>query len=139
MITKSKLARISMLATLLLIVVTPAEARQTLLEDPAPVEWGCALKLKSVKEGILRAMRLRDWTAQSTSNSKIVAQVIVRGKHTLVVDIHFDNNSFDIDYKNSTNLNYAVNNGEEQIHPNANTWMSNLSTDITTALAGRCR
>ena len=45
----------------------------------------------------------------------IVAEIVVRGRHTLVVDIEFDSMSFDISYKSSINLSYQVREGGTHI------------------------
>jgi hypothetical protein len=82
----------------------------------------------------------RGWTLTSNDNQgNLVAQVIVRGKHTLVVDIAYTTTSYDITYKSSDNLDYQRRrNGSEVIHRNANSWMSNIQNDIAAQLALLC-
>ena len=109
------------------------------LIDPPQSEWGCELSDAKVQQGITAGLIGRGWTV--TSNDKagnMVAQVIVRGKHTLVVDVVYTNTSVDINYKSSDNLKYKNKNGVEHIHRNANSWMDNVKNDITAQLNALC-
>ena len=69
---------------------------------------------------------------------KEFAQIIVRNKHTLAVEIKYTNKSFDINYKSSKNLNYSANDGKPRIHPNDNSWMQNINNDISSQLNYMC-
>ena len=110
------------------------------LNDPAPSQWGCELSDVQLMQGITIGLNGRGWTITSNDGQgNLVAQVVVRAKHTLIVDIQYDSQSFDINYKDSVNLEYRVRrNGTANIHRNANSWMQNLQTDITTTLVTFC-
>jgi len=70
----------------------------------------------------MSAIAPRGRVAKSSSTpGPIVAEIVVRGRHTLVVDIEFDSMSFDISYKSSINLSYQVREGGTHIiHRNEN-------------------
>jgi hypothetical protein len=110
------------------------------LADPPSAQWGCELSDQRVLQGIMAGLLGRGWTLTSNDNQgNLVAQVIVRGKHTLVVDIAYTTTSYDITYKSSDNLDYQRRrNGSEVIHRNANSWMSNIQNDIAAQLALLC-
>ena len=64
----------------------------------------------------MSAIAPRGRVAKSSSTpGPIVAEIVVRGRHTLVVDIEFDSMSFDISYKSSINLSYQVREGGTHI------------------------
>ena len=115
-------------------------AQAARLSDPAPSQWGCELSDEQLIQGITTGLAGRGWTIISNDGQgNLVAQVVVRGKHTLVVDIQYDSRSFDINYKDSVNLEYRVRrNGRVNIHRNANSWMENIQTDITATLVAFC-
>ncbi len=120
------------------LVVPPAQAAA--LRDPPRVDWGCTLPRSKVKMAITSAIAPRGWVAKNSSTpGLIVAEIVVRGRHTLVVDIEFDSRSFDISYKSSINLNYQVReDGTHIIHRNGNRWMEIARRDIITQLSALC-
>ena len=65
------------------------------------------------------------WKAQMLRPGLIQATLDLRS-HQAVADISYDTQRFSIGYVKSTNLNY---NGTA-IHPNYNSWVSNLGRDI---------
>ncbi len=115
-------------------------AQAARLSDPAPSQWGCELSDEQLIQGITIGLSGRGWTITSNDGQgNLVAQVVVRGKHTLVVDIQYDSRTFDINYKDSVNLEYRVRrSGRVNIHRNANSWMENIQTDITATLVTLC-
>lgn len=110
------------------------------LRDPAPSQWGCELSDDDLIHGITAGLVALGWTVtENDGQGNLVAQVIVRGKHTLIVDINYDSQSFDINYKDSDNLDYKVRrNGTIKIHRNANSWMDNIRNNITMRLTALC-
>jgi hypothetical protein len=115
-----------------------ARAARPLL-NPGVSEWGCKLSLSEVKKGIDTALLVKEWSPSNSKTGYTQGKIIVRGKHTLVVDINYTETTFDIKYKSSNNLKHSINSaGVEKIHPNANSWMSNLKNAIVTVLKGQC-
>ena len=115
-----------------------ARAAKPLL-NPGSSEWGCKLSMSEVKRGIDTALLIKEWSPSDSRTGYTQGKIIVRGKHTLVVDINYTENTFEIKYKSSDNLKYSKNDeGVEMIHPNANSWMSNLNHSISIVLRGKC-
>ncbi|WP_456448673.1 hypothetical protein [Thiolapillus sp.] len=123
-----------------LMLLSSAHARSTELRDPDRTEFGCTLSMDKATKAIKSGMRVRGWTSKKSKKpGQLVARVIVRGKHTLWVTINYDRKSFDIDYKDSDNLNYRVDDdGTKYLHPNAISWMENLKGDIRNAAFDMC-
>lgn len=115
-------------------------AQAARLSDPVPSQWGCELSDEQLIQGISAALSGRGWAVtENDGEGNLVAQVTVRGKHTLTVDIQYDSRSFDINYKDSVNLEYRERrSGRVSIHRNANSWMENIQTDITARLGTLC-
>ena len=122
-----------------LLLQSPAHARSTELRDPDRTDFDCTLSTSQATKAIKAGMRQRGWSYKKGEKpGHLVGRILVRGKHTLWVDVYFDNKSFDIDYKDSDNLNYKVKNGTRYLHPNAISWMENLSNDIRNAAFEMC-
>lgn len=123
----------------MLVLQSPAQARSAVLVDPEPVEFGCKLSMAQAKKAIKTGLRTREWTHKTKKPGHLEGHIVVRGKHTLWVDVHYTGTSFDINYKDSDNLNYKVkDNGVRRLHPNANSWMNNLKNDIRNSAYTMC-
>ncbi|MBQ7617352.1 MAG: hypothetical protein IJS50_00615 [Desulfovibrio sp.] len=80
---------------------------------------------------IFEACAERGWVPYQKGADLIEAKLIVRAKHTIVVSIPYTATSYSINYKNSINMEYNVNNlGVEVIHPNYNNWVNHLRLAI---------
>ena len=120
--------------------ISTAQARAAKpLLNPGPTEWGCTLSMSEVEKGIDTGLLLKEWRPSDKKTGYTQGNITVRGKHTLVVDINYTENAFEIKYKSSDNLKHSITSeGVEKIHPNANSWMSNLNHAITTVLKEKC-
>ena len=119
------------LAVIMLALQSPAQARSAVLTDPEVMEFDCKLAMKQAEKAVRSGLRSRQWTHKTKKPGHLEGCVVVRGKHTLWVDIHYTGTSFDVNYKDSDNLNYKVkDDGTRRLHPNANSWMDNLAQDI---------
>lgn len=128
----------SVLMTSCLLAV-PSKVQAAPLVNPQPIQVPCETSLKDVKKGIWLALIGRTWNPVDKGEGLIEATVVVRGKHTLVVDIKYDTKSVAIRYKDSDNLSYHVSNdGKATIHRNANSWMENIAKDTRNQLAVAC-
>lgn len=87
-----------------------------------------ALTQTDYKNAIIRAGTQRGWTFEDSGPGHLVGTLAVRGKHFASVDVFYNAESFTIDYKDSRNLNYDA--ATRQIHPNYNSWVTNLQQDI---------
>jgi antibiotic biosynthesis monooxygenase (ABM) superfamily enzyme len=121
------------------LLVVSSKVQAAPLVNPQPIQVPCERSLKDVKKAIWLALIGRTWNPLDKGPGAIEAKVIVRGKHTLVVDIKYDTKSVMIRYKDSDNLNYHVSkDGEATIHRNANSWMENIANDTRNQLAIAC-
>jgi len=98
----------------------------------APVQTGSGQKasLDAVGKAIIRAGVTLGWQMKTVKPGNIVGTLNLRG-HTAVVDVTYDTQTYNITYKDSTNLKY---NGE-RIHKNYNGWIQNLDRDIRAQLS----
>jgi hypothetical protein len=128
---------VGLIATVTL--VSTAHARSRPLVDPPVTTAPCELSQERMLQGINAGLIGRGWIVTDREPGLLTAQVIVRGKHTLVVTIKYDTTSYDIDYKSSVNLNYRVtDDGTKMLHPNGNSWMENVRGDIAVQLDLLC-
>jgi hypothetical protein len=81
-----------------------------------------------VQSAIIRATRARGWAPQPEGEGKIVASILVRGRHYAEVDIPFDAFGFSIIYRTSRELEF--NERKQTIHGNYNRWVALLARDI---------
>ena len=140
MIGQKKITICSLASAFAFFCVSPS-AQAAKLIDPPQVEWGCELSDEEGFSGITAGLFGRGWIiTESDSEGNLVAKVIVRGKHTLVVDIVYTNTTYDITYKSSNKLKYKIgSDGSARIHRNANSWMNNILIDITEQLFSLCK
>ena len=92
---------------------------------------GKSVTADQVKQAIITAATTKGWTTALDQNGAIVATLIVRNKHTIIVSIPFAEDKFSVLYRDSSNMNYK--NGE--IHPHYNSWVQNLLTAIRSELS----
>ena len=107
-------------------------ARSTELVEPDPVTISCSLSVEKMKEGIKSGGAIRHWMVISQTPGNTELQYVKgNNKHVITVNVSYTANTFAVTYKNSSGLNYAVNDdGTRRIHPRPVGWMSNLSGDI---------
>jgi len=109
------------LAVLLAACRTPAPVNNVTAEPlvPAPAS------LADVQKVITRAGVGQGWQMLPAGPGKIQGTLLIRD-HKAVVDITYDLKTFNIKYKDSTNLGYDGTN----IHPNYNVWIESLTRAI---------
>lgn len=91
------------------------------------------VQLSEVKRQIMLACVESGWTAYESGTNTVEAKLVVRGKHTVVVDIPYTQNSYQIVYKNSINMEHSPSKGV--IHPNYNKWVNTLNANISKKLS----
>ena len=124
---QSAIAVISCVVLLFTFSPTADSARRNTLQEPPQGTIPCAISLEATSEEIDRYLAENDWATEQLSESAIKALKIHNDKHRLEIIVHFGHGFYDIDYSDSFNLNYRVQNGVSQIHPAANQWMSSLN------------
>jgi hypothetical protein len=91
--------------------------------------------LDQVRGAILRGATAQKWQAVASGSGLFTATIVVRNKHTVVVEIPYSARNFSVRYKSSNNMNYENRNGVDVIHPNYNAWVQNLVSAIQAQLA----
>lgn len=86
------------------------------------------LTLSDYEKAIVRAGSYRGWIMKPIAPGQLEATNVVRGKHTVVVDIVFNTETYSIKYKDSKNMDWDA--ATRTIHPNYNTWVKLLEADI---------
>jgi hypothetical protein len=81
-----------------------------------------------VQGAIIKAVRGRGWAPQLDGEGRMVASILVRGRHYAEVDIAFDTIAYSIRYRTSRELDYDER--KQTIHGNYNKWVILLSRDI---------
>jgi hypothetical protein len=120
-------------------LVSTAHARSKPLIDPPETQSRCTVSEEQMLQGITQGLIGRDWLVTGRQPGLVTAQLIVRGKHTLIVTIKYTDTSFDIDYEDSVNLNYRVDDdGTQYLHPNGSIWLEDVRRGITKQLEYLC-
>lgn len=120
-------------------MVSAAHARSKPIIDPPKTQSPCTLSEERMLQGINGGLIGRGWVITDRQPGLLTAKVLVRGKHTLEVTIAYTSDSYDIDYKDSVNLNYHVDDdGTQYLHPNGISWMENIRSDIAKQLEFMC-
>ena len=121
---KRLFSRASLFLPILLIACTSAEVM-----DPAPLKAGSSMD--TTRDAIARGMAVREWKIKGEKSGEILAEVVVREKHTVAVTIDYDRDIVSFKYASSDNMNYEVaSDGTRYIHKNYNAWVNNLRSDI---------
>lgn len=128
------------LAIVLSLVSGPVLARTTKLVEPPPVTIQCHLSEADMIDAIVSGGSLRGWRPVTRAPGLVELRYIKgANKHVITVNVEYTKNTFDVTYKDSTNLNYKVKkNGARVIHPRPIGWMTNLSMDIESRTFALC-
>lgn len=126
-------SRLTILAAIALVFAVAlssgeAEAAKILTIEDAPIEGN--LSLSQIKEKIITAGKKRGWRTKEIAPGHLEAIIHVR-THMAKVDIKFDQKSYSISYKDSTNLDHKPG----KIHRAYNNWVTNLNNDIQLELS----
>ena len=90
---------------------------------------GKTLTAEQVKRAIIRAgtQRRQPWSISEEKEGHLVGTLVVRGKHTAVVDILYSGTRLNIGYRDSNNLNFEKGkDGPGVIHRRYNEWVNDL-------------
>lgn len=125
-----------LLAALTAIGCRPGRPVATYSYNFPPAETHQTLSEKQMHDAIVKACVSNGWRASTTSPGNIEATIMVRNKHTVVVNIPYTPTSYSINYKASTNMEYKVkSDGSASIHPNYNNWVARLDQSIRSNVA----
>lgn len=112
-----------------LILLTAASCRQAAIYDVDKMALNAptTATLAEVEAAIKRAGAGLGWHIKTVSPGHLEARLPIR-THLAVTDIRHDTQTFSINYKTSTNLNYNADN--RTIHSNYVSWIHNLENAI---------
>lgn len=96
--------------------------------NDAPID-NTSATLDDVTKGIILAGNSLGWQMRKQSPGHIVGILHLRS-HMAEVDVTYNTKSYNINYKNSTNLKYDP--SKNIIHSNYNGWIQNLNSAIQT-------
>jgi hypothetical protein len=89
-----------------------------------------------VREAIVRAAQQNKWVVGEDTPGFVVATFSIKGKHSLTVGVRYSETQFSIEYRDSSNLNYAQGAGGAAIHPAYNKEVKILFDAINAGLRG---
>lgn len=113
---------------------------------PVATAGGKPLAIDDVKKAIVTAATQKEWTVAYPADGKILATLVVRNKHTIVVEIAYDTDKYSINYKDSINMKYGISadrregfklvdtGGQALIHPFYNKWVLEFKEKIENEL-----
>lgn len=84
---------------------------------------------EDVRDAIIQAGSQLGWRMQEKDAGHLIGTLNIRS-HQAKVDIRYDTSSYDITYRDSSNLDYDG----EKIHSNYNDWVRNLDRTIQNQL-----
>ena len=125
-----------LLLMLLLAVISLGACRKgvppvTAVGSAVSVDQGKKFTEGDMRNAILKGCIEKNWSPVERSPGLIEATLVVRSKHTVVVEIPYTNQGYKINYKSSINMEYTENSdGTFRIHPNYNKWVDYLSQAI---------
>lgn len=97
---------------------------------------GKTLTLDDVRRALRQAASVRSWTVEDTAPGQALATLMVRGKHTIRVDVTYTEKTISFKYRDSVNMKYGKNEeGMPVIHPFYMKWVDNLMADLRVELA----
>jgi hypothetical protein len=79
-----------------------------------------------VRDAIIRAANSLGWALAPDGDQRFVGTLVVRSKHTVVVNISYEPDKYSVVYKSSINMKYDIQNGVPVIHPFYNDWAKKL-------------
>jgi len=130
---------------------SPAYAQRTpvsIVNYPnIPVGTAKPVQAEQVKKAIQDAALKKGWTLSNDTGDKMLATLVVRSKHTVIVEIAYSADKYSIKYSDSVNMNYHKEGHYDSrlpsarnaataaqgavIHPAYNTWVQELKEAIS--------
>jgi len=117
---------------------------------PVATASGKPIQAEQVKKAIQDAALKKGWTLASEAGDKLLATLVVRNKHTIMVEIVYSADKYSITYRDSVNMNYHKEGHYDSrlpsarnaataaqgpvIHPAYNTWVQEFKDAIRVEL-----
>ena len=138
---KGPAATLAAMLVVMAIAAPPAQAR-----SPVPIVAHENLAIttgsgrtpaeEDVKKAITAAAATTKypWSVTAGEAGTLVATAVVRGKHTVSVNIKYSATHYSVSYRDSINMKYKVADGVAKIHPFYNDWVQELIDAINAEL-----
>lgn len=127
--SKMKLSTVLLLSILLLALAGCRTAPIYNVNDAPIVVTSRNYNMTDIRNAILRAGASLGWQMRETEPGLIAGTLLLRD-HRAEITINYTRDSYSINYKDSSNLNYDG----TQIHENYNGWIQRLDTTIKNQL-----
>jgi hypothetical protein len=125
------------LAVALCLPATNALARQSPMTEPGrellvSTAASAPQSPERVRRAILQGASRHDWRVREDKPGRVTL-AYEKGSHQVVVDVDYDAQGFQIRYRDSSDMNYELEDGKRYIHPNYNKWIAMLGVSIRDA------
>lgn len=101
------------------------------LIEPARVELSASnTDAELVKAAIIKAANARTWKVVDEKPGQLTLQLVVRNKHTVVINAAYDARGYQFSYVSSINMDYSPKRKKPYIHSSYNRWLSLLTQSI---------
>ena len=135
---KNLLAILLLIATVLFPLDALARA-STPLQSPMHADFvstaGGPPSLDKVRQAIIAAGAAHGWRMTAEQPGQMSLHNVIRGKHTVDVNVSYTRHGVDVIYMSSDNLDYAMRDGVAYIHPKYMEWVNLLLTGIVTKVS----
>ena len=91
---------------------------------------------EQVRGAIVEAGRQHGWNVAKDEPGKLTLSLVVRQKHTVVVEVEYDTTGSMISYVSSVNMDYRNRRGVPHIHSSYVRWVSILAAGIDQGTRG---
>jgi hypothetical protein len=118
------------LLVLLCIACSTNQPIHNITNHNIPQRGDAQLSSQEISQAIKDACVYKRWQPKQLEPGVIQAEITVRGRHTAVILISYDTDSYSIDYERSTGLDHRGN----EIHRNYNKWVILLDEQISDRL-----
>lgn len=117
-----------------MLVLPAAQARQAPLVERERIALrmpdGSAATAAQVRAAIIVGSRPLGWVVTGEEPGVLKLSYNKQDRHYVTIRADYDAAGYQLRYVDSTNLNYGVEDGVPQIHPNYNRWINNLISHI---------
>lgn len=120
-----RITRIAVLLVAVLVSVGCARVQPVYNVPDTAVDVSSDNGAEEIRKAILAGAQAKGWRVEEVGPGHMIARVAVR-THTATVDIYYDNDSYSIQYRDSSDLMYDGSN----IHRNYNKWIIYLDEQI---------
>jgi hypothetical protein len=120
--------KLSILSLMIIGIITGCGQAPTVQSIDNSNYFSKAQAKSSVAKAIKRGASSKGWRTKTVKNGLIEANILVRGKYFVAVDIPYTSKGYKVEYKSSRNLKYDS--ATKTIHGSYNKWTKLLSDKI---------